>query len=230
MNKERDRIRLAIQKSGRFHDASFGLLNACGIQVARYQDKLCCQCEDFSLDVLLVRDDDIPQFVLDGVCDFGIVGTNVLTEQALQWGIDAQGTIAQALHFSRCRLSLAGPEGFVYQSPESLTGLRIATTYPYLLTDFLNQHGIEASVVKLTGSVEIACGLGIADLICDLVSTGATLRANHLQEVAVIFESQAVLMQSSNPLSPARQRTADIFLNRIQGVFLADCSQNIMMA
>jgi len=221
MKNDTDRIRIAIQKSGRLHEASYRLLKDCGIDVTRYKDALFCSSDNFELDILWVRDDDIPKFVLDGVCDFGIVGTNVLTEQTLQRlqnGYQNPIKTVRFLDFAQCRLALAVPEWLPYQSAICLEGMRIATSYPYLLTEFLNENKVNAQVVTLTGSVEIACRLGIADAICDLVSTGATLEANNLREAELVFESQAVLIQSSNPLSEPKQQIARIFHNQMAGV------------
>jgi len=226
-----NRLRIAVQKSGRLSEESFNLLKDCGIRVKPRKDQLFCHSDNFPLDVLLVRDDDIPQLVRDGICDFGMVGTNVLQENSL--ANDAlepeKIQVVRELDFGLCRLALAAPSEFKYENSQSIQGLRIATSYPKLLQQFLNNNRINASIISLTGSVEIAPRLGIADLICDLVSTGATLEANHLKEVDVVFQSSAVLIQTPQALSAAKQRTADIFQNRVEGSQHANGSKYIML-
>ena len=192
------RLKVAIQKSGRLTDQSLDLLSRCGLKYSRGKDQLVCYGENMPLDVLLVRDDDIPDLVQEDVCDLGIVGLNVVEEQRL--ALEARGVPATfeqigTLDYGRCRLSIAAPEGVAYAGAQSLQGKRIATTYPHILARFLRDNGVTASVVTLSGAVEIAPRLGRADFICDLVSTGSTLVANHLREVEVVMESQAVILR-----------------------------------
>jgi ATP phosphoribosyltransferase len=193
------RLRIAVQKSGRLTDESLDLLHRCGLKFSRGKDQLMCYGENMPLDVLFVRDDDIPDLVQEDVCDLGLVGLNVLEEKRL--AMLARGTtphieILQKLDFGRCRLSLAVPQEFVFEGLPSIAGQRIATTYPHVLARFLRENAITAEIVTLSGAVEIAPRLGRADLICDLVSTGSTLTANHLREVAVVLESQVCLVRT----------------------------------
>src|SRR5579864_6336878 len=186
------RLKLAVQKSGRLTDPSLDLLSRCGLKLSRGKDQLMGFGENMPLDVLFVRDDDIPDMVQEDVCDLGLVGLNVLEEKRLE--LAARGATARfeqirTLDFVRCRLSLAVPIDHDYQGLASLRGKRIATTYPHLLARFLSERGIAAEIVTLSGAVEIAPRLGRADLICDLVSTGSTLQANHLREVETVLES-----------------------------------------
>ena len=189
MDKE-TRIKLAVQKSGRLTDPSVDLLTRCGLKLSRGKDQLMGYGENMPLDVLFVRDDDIPDLVQEDVCDLGLVGLNVLEEKRLELaarGAPARFQALRTLDFGRCRLSLAVPLEQVYDGPQSLQGKRIATTYPHLLGRFLQQRRIEAEIVILSGAVEIAPRLGRADAVCDLVSTGSTLQANHLREVETVL-------------------------------------------
>ena len=179
--KPRDRLRIAVQKSGRLSDASQELLAKCGLKFRQSRDKLFCFGESLPIDLLLVRDDDIPGLIAQGVCDLGIVGRNVLRERQLA-ALKEDGAPSsrelRALGFGRCHLAIAVPQDMRYASASDLAGLRIATSYPAILAEWLREQGVEASVVELSGSVEIAPRLGTADLICDLVSSGATLVVN----------------------------------------------------
>ncbi len=226
------RLQVAVQKSGRLTDHCLDLLARCGLKSSRGKDQLLCFGENMPLDVLLVRDDDIPDLVREDVCDLGIVGGNVLEERRLAClaaGIGPLFEVLQPLDFGRCRLSIAVPEGCAWAGPQSLTGLRIATTYPYLTEQYLHQHGVQAQIMTLSGAVEIAPRLGRAEAICDLVSTGGTLRANHLTEVATIFESQALLIRTPVPLSPDKEAWLQRILMRIDGVQQVKESKYIML-
>src|SRR5260221_4156044 len=184
MNSKPDmRLKIAIQKSVRLTDSSLDLLSRCGLKCSRGKDQLMCYGENMPLDVLFVRDDDIPDLVQEDVCDLGLVGLNVLEERRLELaarGATARFETVRDLDFGRCRLALAVPEGASFAGLESLRGKRIATTFPFLLDQFLKRQLISAEIVTLSGAVEIAPRLGRADLICDLVSSGSTLQANHL--------------------------------------------------
>ncbi|MEZ5464388.1 MAG: ATP phosphoribosyltransferase [Lysobacteraceae bacterium] len=205
----RDRLRIAIQKSGRLGTPARELLERLGLRFQESRDRLFCHGESEPIDLLLVRDDDIPGLIAQGVCDLGVVGRNVLAEfTAVAKGDAATPVEWQPLGFGSCRLSLAVPEELSYDGPESLSGLRIATSYPALLADWLRGRGVEAEIVTLSGSVEIAPRLGQAELICDLVSSGGTLRANQLREVDVILRSEAVLAAPSAELPGARGELA----------------------
>ena len=226
------RIKLAVQKSGRLTDPSLDLLARCGLKLSRGKDQLMGFGENMPLDVLFVRDDDIPDLVQEDVCDLGLVGRNVLEEKRLE--LAARGTPARfqalrTLDFGRCRLSLAVPLEYHYAGLPSLQGQRIATTYPYLLGRFLEQHGIAAEIVTLSGAVEIAPRLGRADLICDLVSTGSTLQANHLREVATVLESHAVLIRTPIALASEKNEWVERLLLRIEGVEQVKESKYIML-
>ena len=215
------RLKIAVQKSGRLTDSSLDLLSRCGLKFSRGKDQLMCYGENMPLDVLFVRDDDIPDLVQEDVCDLGLVGLNVVEEKRL--AVAARGVAplfetVQLLDFGRCKLCIAVPDGFDYRGAQSLLGRRIATTYPHILGRFLAERGIAAEVVVLSGSVEIAPRLGRADLICDLVSTGSTLAANHLRQAEVVFESQAALIRTPVPIAAEKQEWARRLLMRIDGV------------
>jgi ATP phosphoribosyltransferase len=216
--KSRERLRIAVQKSGRLADVSQDLLARCGLKFRQSRDKLFCFGESLPVDLLLVRDDDIPGLIAQGVCDLGIVGRNVLGEQVLAAGSAAPARELCALGFGRCRLSIALPQDMEYAGPRQLEGLRIATTYPALLGDWLRRHEVDASIVVLSGSVEIAPRLGTADAICDLVSSGATLAANQLREVASILDSEAVLAGAVDAPADVRGELAEQLLRRIESV------------
>ena len=227
-----DRLRLAIQKSGRLSTDSLDLLARCGIKVKAPKEKLLLHSENFPLDVLFVRDDDIPQLVMDGVCDLGIVGNNVLQESALERRSAGSGhayTLERELDFGGCRLAIALPEEHPYSGPADLAGLRIATTYPQLTRRYFAEKGIAAEIVYLSGSVEVAPRLGLAEAICDLVATGSTLDANRLRAVETIFKSTAMLIRGDRPLTPGKQHALDILLRRTDGVQLAAEAKYIML-
>jgi ATP phosphoribosyltransferase len=227
-----NRIRIAVQKSGRLSDDTMLLLKKCGIKVRKSKTRLFYHSENFPLDILLVRDDDIPELVMDRICDYGVVGTNVLQEKSLSLKMHechSQVVTVYPLHFGACRLSIAVPEDYDYTHVASLTGKRIATTYPQLLTQFLASHQVTAHVCVLTGSVEIAPGLDIADAICDLVSTGSTLEANGLKEVDVVFQSKAVLVKSEQVFVPQKQLIAELFERRVEGVLQANENKYILL-
>ena len=231
MDKEQ-RLRLAVQKSGRLTDPSLDLLQRCGLKLSRGKDQLMGFGENMPLDVLFVRDDDIPDLVQEDVCDLGLVGLNVLEERRLELasrGAQARFEVLRKLDFGRCRLSLAVPEGMSFEGVGSLHGKRIATTYPFMLERFLREADIRAEIVTLSGAVEIAPRLGRADLVCDLVSTGSTLQANHLREVLTIVESHAVLIRTPVALAPVKGEWVERLLMRIDGVEQVKESKYIML-
>ena len=226
------RLKLAVQKSGRLTDPSLDLLARCGLKLSRGKDQLVGFGENMPLDLLFVRDDDIPDLVQEDVCDLGLVGLNVLEEKRLELESrrsEARFQYFRNLDFGRCRLSLAVPEGFEYKGFSSIQNKRIATTYPFLLERFLKDREINAQVVTLSGAVEIAPRLGRADLICDLVSTGSTLQANHLREVETVLESHAVLIHTPLELSPEKADWVQRLLMRIDGVQQVHESKYIML-
>ena len=224
-----NRIRVAIQKSGRLSDHSLELLQSCGLRFARSKDKLYWYGKDFPVDLLLVRDDDIPRLLLDGVCDLGIVGENIAEEVMLERNIRTGLTQLRKLTFGGCRLSLAVPENSKIKSAADLDGCRIATSYPALTSSLLSARGINAETVKFSGSVEIAPGLGTADAISDLVSTGTTLRANHLVELEVLYESTAALYGFGGAMEGERRVMIDRLLSRLDGVLAAAESKYVML-
>ena len=226
------RLKLAVQKSGRLTEPSLDLLGRCGLKISRGKDQLMAYGENMPLDVLFVRDDDIPDLVQEDVCDLGLVGLNVLEEKRLELaarGHPARFEQIRALDFGRCRLSLAMPDEAPFAGPQTLHGKRIATTYPYLLERYLREHDLEAEIVELSGAVEIAPRLGRADAICDLVSTGSTLQANHLREVQTILESHAVLIRTPLDLPSAKDEWVQRLLMRIDGVQQVRESKYIML-
>lgn len=224
-----NRIKVAIQKSGRLSDHSLNLLQSCGLRFARSKDKLYWYGKDFPIDLLLVRDDDIPQFLIDGVCDLGIVGENIAEEVQLDRGGEAPLTQLRQLPFGGCRLSLAVPENSSIKSAQDLEGCRIATSYPALTRSLLSKRGVQAETVKFSGSVEIAPGLGTADAISDLVSTGTTLRANHLVELEPLYQSTAALYGQMKHLCDEKKAMIDRLLSRLDGVLLAAESKYVML-
>lgn len=216
----RDRLRIAIQKSGRLAEPARTLLGSCGLSWRESRDRLFCYGETLPVDLLLVRDDDIPGLIADGVCDLGIVGRNVLQEQDGERRATGRAPAFRewrALGFGGCRLALAVPDGWEWRSASQLSGKRIATSYPALLSQWLAAQGIEANVVVLSGSVEIAPRLGQADAICDLVSSGATLAANQLKPVQTLIESEAVLAGPEQAFDDVRGELADLLLRRLDG-------------
>ncbi|TWI03607.1 ATP phosphoribosyltransferase [Luteimonas cucumeris] len=217
----RDRLRIAIQKSGRLSEPARALLASCGLSWRESRDRLFCYGESLPVDLLLVRDDDIPGLIADGVCDLGIVGRNVLAEQGSQ-RIDDAGSVKyrewRALGFGACRLDIAVPDSWEWSGSAQLRGKRIATSYPALLGAWLREQDVVADVVPLSGSVEIAPRLGQADAICDLVSSGATLAANQLKPVLTLLQSEAVLAGPAVPFVDAREELAALLLRRLDGV------------
>jgi ATP phosphoribosyltransferase len=228
----KERLKIAIQKSGRLTENSLDLLVRCGLKYSRGKDQLMCYGENMPLDVLFVRDDDIPDLVQQDVCDLGLVGLNVLEEKRLSFearGIAPLFEQLMVLDYGHCRLSLAVPDDVTYQGVGSLAGRKIATTYPNILARYLREQGVEAEIVTLSGAVEIAPRLGRADFICDLVSTGATLAANHLREADTILESQAALIRTPVPVPDEKQEWIHRLLMRIDGVQQVKESKYIML-
>lgn len=232
MDSSEQRIKIAVQKTGRLTDHSIDLLERCGLKVTKSKNQLICYGENMPIDLLLVRDDDIPGLVSDDVCDLGIVGLNVVEEKRLQ--LEQEGSNGQfkqifELDFGHCRLSIAAPEGVDYLGPESLQNVKIATSYVGLLTDYLKTNKINAEPIYFSGAVEIAPKLGRADFICDLVSSGGTLVANGLREVAVLLQSEAVVIQTLAPLSDEKQALVDKIIQRLDGVLKVRDSKYIML-
>ncbi|MBK6597716.1 MAG: ATP phosphoribosyltransferase [Proteobacteria bacterium] len=226
------RLKLAVQKSGRLTDPCLDLLTRCGLKLSRGRDQLMGYGENLPLDVLFVRDDDIPDLVQQDVCDLGLVGLNVLEETRLELaanGVAARFDTLRELDFGRCRLAIAVPDGKSYDGSRSLQGKRIATTYPRMLERFLQERQVQAEIVTLSGSVEIAPRIGRADFVCDLVSTGSTLQANHLREVETVLESHAVLIRTPVQLAREKEDWIARLLLRIDGVQQVKESKYIML-
>ncbi len=232
METPEQRITIAVQKTGRLTDHSIDLLERCGLKLTRSKDQLICYGENMPIDLLLVRDDDIPGLVGEDVCDLGIVGLNVVEEKRLTRDSEGRETLFKQvfeLDFGHCRLALAAPDSVEYEGPSSLENTRIATSYVGLLSKYLKSNGITAEAVYLSGAVEIAPKLGRADYICDLVSTGGTLKANGLREVETLLESEAVVIQTQKPLAPEKQALVDKILQRLDGVLQVRESKYIML-
>jgi ATP phosphoribosyltransferase len=225
---DESRLHIAIQKSGRLSDYSRGLLRDAGLRIQNGKNDLTARVENFPADLMFVRDDDIPTFVSDGVCEFGVVGENVLQEFAIG-AAEARIEIVARLGFGRCSLRIAAPKTAEYGGPESLSGSRIATSYPCLVRRFLDDRGIEADVVKMNGAVELAPRLGIASFVCDLVSTGATLEANGLRAVETVLDSEAVLVRTAKDVGERKAELGARLLSRIDGVLATRDSKYIMM-
>lgn len=223
------RLRIALQKSGRLSQDSLALLAACGIHVSINKARLFYHCDNFPLDILLVRDDDIPNLVAEHVCDFGIVGENVLVESGLAHQKDPAVEVMDHLGFGHCHLAIALPKNLDYQGTDSLASKTIATSYPRLLKRFLDQKGVSAKIVELSGSVEVAPSLGLADAICDLVSTGATLEGNGLRAVAKVLDSQALLIKTKQVLGTEKLAVADLMQKRMRSVQQAKEAKYIML-
>ena len=228
MSVDRSRLHIALQRSGRLSDASKDLLREAGLRLESGKNSLTARASNFPADLMLVRDDDIPTFVSDGACEFGIVGQNVLEEFASENAEPGFDILAE-LGFGQCSLRIAAPERTAYEGPQTLQGERIATSYPRILRRFLSDHGIEAEVIEMKGAVELAPRLEIASFICDLVSTGATLEANGLRAVETVLDSRAVLIRTLKPLDEARTTIASQLLSRIDGVLATKESKYIML-
>ncbi len=224
-----DRLRIALQKKGRLAEDSFALLKKCGLRFSIRGGGLLARVKNMPIDLLLVRDDDIPSFVANNAADIGIVGENVLVEEQLTSKSKLDADIAMRLGFSRCKLCLAASEAGTVHSAADLNGTRIATTYPGVTARYLSNSGIAADLVEMKGAVELAPSIGIAESICDLVSSGATLEANGLAAFETILESEAVLISSARELSAERSDTLDKLMNRIDGVLKSKDSKYIML-
>ncbi len=226
------RIKIAVQKSGRLTDHSMELLVRCGLSYSKGRDQLICYGENMPVDVLLVRDDDIPSLVQEDVCDLGIVGVNIIEESRLAFqekGLSTLFSTISPLDYGHCRLAFGVPDGFEYEGPGSLEGKRIATSYPRILRAYLEGQGVGGTVVEFSGAVEIAPSLGRADLVCDLVSSGSTLRAHNLNEADTILESSAALIQTPVDVPKEKAEWMERLLQRIQGVLQVRESKYIML-
>ena len=217
-----EKLRLAVQKSGRLSEKSLDLVKECGISYASGTGKLLASCYNFPMEILFLRDDDIPGYVEDGVADIGFVGENVLVESA------KKVKTVERMGFGRCRLSIAIPRSQEYKGIEDLQNKSIATSYPHILGKFLKEKGVKADIHEISGSVEIAPGIGLADAICDIVSTGSTLLSNGLKEVESVFTSEAVLIGHKG-ISAEKQHILEKFLFRLASVKRAKNNKYIML-
>ncbi len=222
------RIRIALQKNGRMATESLSLLKACGLHVAQAKDQLLCRIKELPIDLLMVRDDDIPTFVNNGICDLGIVGENVFAEEALSKS-PFSVTILERLGFSRCRLSLAALEDGDIKQVTDLNGKTIATSYPALCQNYAQKNGLNIKILEISGSVEVAPRLKIADAICDIVSSGATLSANNLFEMKPILQSEALLIRATKSLPEEKEAIVTRLLIRMRGTLKAQDSKYIML-
>jgi len=216
------KIKVAIQKSGRLSEDSLKLLKDCGIDLRNVKDRLRTEADNFPLEVFFLRDDDIPQYVEDGVADIGFVGENVVYEK------NRQVDVVERLGFGKCRLSVAVKKSDDYTGASFLEGKKIATSYPVLVEKFLKENGVHAEIHEISGSVEIAPGIGLADAVCDLVSSGGTLFMNGLKETEIILQSQAALIKNKN-LTPEIQSLLDKITFRIESVKKAKNNKYILL-
>jgi len=215
-------IRIAIQKSGRLNIDSMALLKSCGISIDNGKDQLKAAARNFPMEVFFLRNGDIPQYLRDGVVDLAIVGSNLLVEKGKEL------EIIEPLGFSKCRVSIAIPKGIPFAGVSDLANKKIATSYPNTVNQFLEKKGIQADIHIISGSVEIAPNIGLADAICDIVSSGSTLFKNNLNEVIEILKSEAVLVQAPNVTSE-QQLLIDKLRFRIQAVLRAKQSRYILL-
>jgi len=213
-------LKIAIQKSGRLNEKSVALLKNCGLNFENYKSSLITSVNNFPLEILFLRDDDIPEYVQDGIADLGIVGENVIEEKE----VDVK--YLQELGFGKCTLKLAVPRGSTLQSIQELNGKSIATSYPVILQKYLSKNNIEADIRMISGSVEISPGLGLADAICDIVSTGGTLKSNGLEQFADVMSSQAILIGKKGL---ENNETVNELLQRIQSVLLAKETKYVVL-
>ena len=216
-------LRIAIQKSGRLTEKTIDLLHGIGIEFDNYKRNLMVKTRNFDVELLLLRGDDIPEYVQDGICDLGFVGANEVFEK------DADVEVLRGLNYGKCRLSIAAPKNGVLKEASDFEGKTIATSYPFLTKKFFSDQNINIKVVEISGAVEITPQLEVADAISDLVSTGGTLRANGLQELFTILESETKLVRTNKELSPGKQELIKKFIERIDGYQQAKKSRYIMM-
>jgi ATP phosphoribosyltransferase len=215
-------LRIAIQKSGRLQEGSLELLKESGLSFSNGKDQLKTQARNFPVEVLFLRDDDIPQYVEDKVADVGIVGENIFVEK------QKNNELIKRLDFAKCRLSIAVPRSENYSGVKTLNGKNIATSYPNIVKGFLKKNNVEAGIHEISGSVEIAPGIGLADAICDIVSTGSTLLSNGLKEVETVMQSEAVIIASPD-LEKQKKAILNKLLFRIEAVQKAKNSKYILL-
>jgi len=232
MIDKQTRIKIAIQKSGRLTEHSLDLLERCGLKYTRGPDQLIAYGENMPVDLLFVRDDDIPGLVRDDICDLGFAGLNIVEEKRLEFrkaGIEDPYTQVCSLDYGHCRLSFGYPEDGPIKTIKELNGKRVATSYPAIVGNFLADQDIDAEIVEFSGAVEIAPSLGRADVICDLVSTGTTMIANQIREGETILESECVLIRTPVDIPDEKLEWVNRLLQRIEGVMQVRESKYIMM-
>ncbi|MGH6876254.1 MAG: ATP phosphoribosyltransferase [Rhizomicrobium sp.] len=227
MGAHPDRLTIALQKNGRLAEASLALMREAGLSTVKSASDLLYRVENYPIDILRVRDDDIPTLVGDSVADLGVVGRNVLAEQPHRAGQVAQPVMA--LGFGHCALKIAVPENQAYGGASSLSGKRVATSHPHVLARFLAEHKVDAEIVAMQGAVEVAPRLKLAHAICDLVSTGATLEANGLRAVETVLESEAMLVRSPKPPAGGLGHVAHSVEQRFRGVIASRGAKYVMM-
>ncbi|MFC1659381.1 ATP phosphoribosyltransferase [Pseudomonadota bacterium] len=226
---EKNRLKIALQKSGKLHEGSVDMLKKCGLRIFDSKKSLFFKIQELPIDILLVRDDDIPGFVSEGICDLGIIGENLFKETILSSKNKLNVTTLSRLGFSRCNLSIAVPQDTKFNNIKDLKGKTFATSYPFILEKYLKKENVKGEVVKMEGSVEVAPRLKISDVICDIVSTGSTLEANGLKEVATILKSEALLIGQKDKMSEEKRNVTDKLIKRIQGVIKAKESKYVML-
>jgi ATP phosphoribosyltransferase len=232
MIDKQTRIKIAVQKSGRLTKHTLELLERCGLKYTRGRDQLIAYGENMPVDLLFVRDDDIPALVRDDICDLGFAGLNIIEEKRLEFlanGINDPFQQVCPLDYGHCRLSFGYPDDSELKAVGDLNGKRIATSYPWILRHYLEQQGVDAEIVEFSGAVEIAPSLGRADVICDLVSTGTTMTANKLREGETILESECLLIKTPVDIADEKVAWVDRLLQRIEGVMQVRESKYIMM-
>lgn len=217
-----EKLRIAVQKSGRLQEKTVALLKECGLSFSNGPNRLKADAFNFPAQILYLRDDDIPQYVQDSVADVGIVGENVFVEK------NKKVALVEKLDFARCRLSIAVPKSTEYTGTGFLNGKKIATSYPFIVNRFLKENNIEAEIHEISGSVEIAPGIGLADAICDIVSTGSTLLGNGLSEVETVMKSEAVLV-SNEHLNEEKRHILDKLIFRIKSVKTAKNNKYLLL-
>ncbi len=224
MQLDGDNLKIVLQKQGRLAKPCREIMKSAGLEFEYYDGRLFAPCQNFPLDILFLRDDDIPEYVQDGVADLGIVGLNVVQEKA------AQVIQLDALGFGSCTLSIAVPRKSAIRSVYELEGKRIATSYPLILKGFLDQRKVNARIIQISGSVEITPSLDVSDAICDLVSTGSTLRSNELESIEVVLDSEAYLIANAQSLrDPKRRELIERLRVRFQSNLKARCTKYVMM-
>ncbi len=219
-----NKIKIAVQKSGRLNEDSLKILKECGISISNGLDQLKSTANNFPMEILYLRNSDIPQYLKDGVVDIAIIGENLLVEKDSKSEIK----VIENLNFSKCKVSLAVPKSFPYQNIKDLEGKKIATSYPNTLNAYLKKQGVQAELHQISGSVEIAPNIGLADAICDIVSSGSTLFKNNLKEVEILFQSEAVLAVSPK-ISAEANLTLQELQFRLQSVLKARKSNYVLM-